>query len=170
VATLCRELATESVAQAIASGYAAAWQAGRERGRAEGEIARLERAERSLVAAIASGEIPDPTSLARELASTQRQLRALRARLRDDLAPPQWITPAAVRSALLRASMTLGQMRLGDKELRAVLHRLVAGVRILDKREAELDLRWRSVLTSGDRTDEWVLTPLVEPIRFLAAA
>lgn len=147
-------LSAGDTASVLAAALNATWEAGRQSGHAEAELARLDRAERGMVSALASGEIPDPSAVASALAACQRQQATLRARVRADRLTVRHITPAAIRDALAERA---ARLRAGSCTP-TVLRQIVQEIRAESHRSASVVLAWGEILpiTAADRTDSAV--------------
>jgi DNA invertase Pin-like site-specific DNA recombinase len=141
-AAVADALTRPGVAQEIAAAVNAAWSLERESGRREAELARLERAEKALVAALASGEIPDPSAIARELAACQGRQQSLRAALRDDRTELRRVTPESIRERLRARAAALREGLSDARVLRQAIHE----VRVLSRSEAEIACAWGEIL------------------------
>lgn len=138
------EITRSEVAEALCRIAQEAHAAGSERGHALAEIASLTRSERSLTAALESGEIEDPREIARRLGDVQRRLRTARATARrSDLLPP---TVAEVRARLDRmaacAELLAGEdAQALETRARAWIRAAVDAIDIPAEGEATIRLR-----------------------------
>lgn len=171
VESLLARLASAFVEAALAHDIHAAmrraYEAGREIGHLEAEVARLERAERSITAAISSGQLLDTTGLAAELARTQRGLHGAREALRRDrLETGALMSTEAIHGLLRGAAADLeeisGHPRVAEVA-RPLLHRFVESIDVWPREgRAEIQLRSSVFTRLSAASLGWAIEPAVE--------